>query len=285
MSQVTNDESSKCTDQGHEMKIFFQKFIQSFPFILSICIGIMIWHYSIIFFDMPSYVLPKPGLVWIALYDGLSQDPFARSSFWFHLSDTLNATLMGFVIGGLVGLVGAAMMAESKIIETALLPYVVGLQSLPKVAIAPLLVIWFGYGIESKVAMAFVLTLFPVLINSLSGFRSFPKERIELMISLKATRWNTFRLIKFPSAMPMVFSGLNIGIVYAMLGTLVSEFSGGQKGMGVIMMQMQAVSDTAGVFAAMAVLGFTGYVLISLMRQLQKYLVFWMEEVEQGLGV
>ena len=267
------------------MKIFFQKFIQSLPFVLSIGIGILIWHYSIIFFDMPSYILPKPALVWNALYDGLSQDPFSRSSFWFHLSDTLNATLMGFVIGGLVGLVGAAMMAESKMIEIALLPYVVGLQSLPKVAIAPLLVIWFGYGIESKVAMAFVLTLFPVLINSLSGFRSFPRERVELMISLKATRWNTFRLIKFPSAMPMVFSGLNIGIVYAMLGTLVSEFSGGQKGMGVIMMQMQAVSDTAGVFASMSVLGFTGYVLISLMRQLQKYLVFWMEETEQGLGV
>lgn len=267
------------------MKIIFQKFTQSFPFILSISIGIFIWHYSIIFFDMPSYVLPKPSLVWVALHDGLSQDPFSRSSFLFHLSDTLNATLMGFVIGGLVGLVGAAMMAESKMIEIALLPYVVGLQSLPKVAIAPLLVIWFGYGIESKVAMAFVLTLFPVLINSLSGFRSFPRERVELMISLKATRWNTFRLIKFPSAMPMVFSGLNIGIVYAMLGTLVSEFSGGQKGMGVIMMQMQAVSDTAGVFASMSVLGFTGYVLISLMRQLQKYLVFWMEETEQGLGV
>jgi NitT/TauT family transport system permease protein len=163
------------------------------------------------------------------------------------------------------------------LIETAILPYVVGLQSLPKVAIAPLLVIWFCYGTESKVAMAFVLTLFPVLINSLAGLRSAPRDRIELMQSLRSSRWQVFRLIKLPSALPMVFAGLNIGIVYAMLGTIVSEFSGGQKGMGVIMMQMQSVSDTAGVFAALVVLGFTGYVLISVMRGVQKRLVFWAE--------
>ena len=255
------------------------------PFVASILLGLAAWHFGVIYFEVPGYVLPKPAAVWAALVDGLGRDPFSRASFLYHLGDTLKATVAGFVIGGVVGLVVAALMTESRLIEAAVLPYVVGLQSLPKVAIAPLLVIWFGYGAESKIAMSFVLTLFPVLINSLSGFRSLPRDRLELMMSLRSSRWQIFRMVKLPGALPMIFAGLNIGIVYAMLGTIVSEFSGGQRGIGVIMMQMQAVSDTAGVFAALVVLGVTGYVLISSMRLLNRKLVFWMEEDEREDGV
>jgi NitT/TauT family transport system permease protein len=165
------------------------------------------------------------------------------------------------------------------------LPYVVGLQSLPKVAIAPLLVIWLGYGMESKIAMAAVLTLFPVLINAMQGFRSSARERLEMMAALKASRWQSFRYIKLPGALPMIFAGLHIGIVYAMLGTIVSEFTGAQRGMGVIITQLQTVSDTAGVFAALALLGFTGYVLISTMRLLQRRIVFWADSADQARGI
>lgn len=247
------------------------------PVIGSLALGALLWQCAVSFSEIPSYVLPAPKAVWAALVDGLSQSPAVRSSFWFHLIDTLKATLSGFLIGATLGLVIAALMAESRLIERAALPYVVGLQSLPKVAIAPLLVIWLGYGIESKVAMAAVLTLFPVLINSLSGFRQVAQDRLELMSALKATRWQIFRYVKLPSALPMIFAGLHIGIVYAMLGTIVSEFTGAQRGMGVIMTQLQTVSDTAGVFAALVVLGCTGYVLITLMRLLQKHVVFWAE--------
>ncbi|MFO1415302.1 MAG: ABC transporter permease [Burkholderiales bacterium] len=254
------------------------------PVVASLAAGALLWQCAVSFSDIPSYVLPSPKAVWIALSDGLSQSPAVRSSFWFHLIDTLKATLYGFLVGSVLGLVTAALMAESRIVEQATLPYVVGLQSLPKVAIAPLLVIWLGYGIESKVAMAAVLTLFPVLVNSLQGFRSVARERLELMAALKASRWQVFRYVKLPSALPMIFAGLHIGIVYAMLGTIVSEFTGAQRGMGVIMTQLQTVSDTAGVFAALVVLGCTGYVLISLMRALQKRVVFWAEGSMPGTG-
>lgn len=255
------------------------------PVLLSIGAGIAAWQIAVSVSEIPSYVLPAPKAVWAALADGVSQSPLARSSFWFHLFDTLKATTAGFVIGAVLGLVLAALMAESRLIETAALPYVVGLQSLPKVAIAPLLVIWLGYGIESKIAMASVLTLFPVLINALAGFRSSARERIELMLALKATRWQIFRYIKLPGALPMIFAGLHIGIVYAMLGTIVSEFTGAQKGMGVIITQLQTVSDTAGVFAALALLGCTGYALISIMRWLQRRIVFWAESAAQDTGL
>jgi NitT/TauT family transport system permease protein len=251
--------------------------------LLSLGVGLLIWQCAVSFTHIPSYVLPTPKAVWAALVDGLARSPTARSSFWFHLIDTLQATISGFVIGAILGIVFAACMAESRLIETAALPYVVGLQSLPKVAIAPLLVIWLGYGIESKVAMAAVLTLFPVLINALAGFRSSPRDRLDLMTALTASRMQVFRFIKLPGAMPMIFTGLNIGIVYAMLGTIVSEFTGAQRGMGVIMTQMQSVSDTAGVFAALVVLGCTGYVLISVMRLAQRYAVFWSESAAREI--
>ncbi|MFN0306111.1 MAG: ABC transporter permease [Burkholderiales bacterium] len=255
------------------------------PILASLGLGLAIWHIATSFSDIPRYVLPTPKAVSAALLDGISQSPWVRSSFWFHLFDTLKATVYGFCIGAMTGLVLAALMAESRLIEAAALPYVVGLQSLPKVAIAPLLVIWLGYGIESKVAMASVLTLFPVLINALQGFRSSARERLEMMAALKASRWQVFRFIKLPGALPMIFAGLHIGIVYAMLGTIVSEFTGAQKGMGVIITQMQTVSDTAGVFAALVLLGCTGYVLISIMRALQRKIVFWAEGGGQGVGI
>src|SRR5215469_16563457 len=130
-------------------------------------------------------------------------------------------------------------MAEFRWVERFLFPYIVGFQSIPKVAIAPLYVIWFGYQIETKIAMAATLALFPVLLNALEGFVTVERERLELMTSLRASRWQTFRMIKIPSALPFVFAGLNLGIVYAFLGAIVSEFIGAQRGMGVIITQLQ----------------------------------------------
>lgn len=249
--------------------------------ILSVLAGLVAWHLAVTYLKIPNYVLPKPLAVFEALVDGLGENPASRASFWYHLYDTMKATIAGFFIGSAVGIVLAALMAEFRFFERALLPYVVGFQSLPKVAIAPLYVIWFGYQIESKTAMSATLVLFPVLLNALQGFSSIDRDRLELMASVDASRWQVFRLIKLPSAMPLLFAGLNLGIVYAMLGTLVSEFMGAQRGVGVMMMQLQSASDTAGVFALLVLLGVLGYVLIAIMRVLQRKIVFWSGSAEQ----
>ena len=245
------------------------------PIVLSVAAGLAAWQLAVTVLTIPSYVLPRPAAVLAALIDGLGDNPANRSSFWFHLYDTMKATVIGFVIGGVLGVVLAAAMAESRLAERMLFPWVVGFQSLPKVAIAPLYIIWFGYQIESKVAMSATLALFPVLLNSLQGFVSIERDRLELMASVDASRWQTFWMIKWPSALPLVFAGLNLGIVYALLGTLVAEFMGSQRGVGVIMTQLQSVSDTAGVFALLVVLAVLGYVLIEAMRLLQNRVVFW----------
>ncbi|MGH7095245.1 MAG: ABC transporter permease [Stellaceae bacterium] len=241
----------------------------------SAVVGVAAWQFVVSATGMPSYVLPSPRAVFQALLAGLGTDPTSRASFWYQLASTLEATALGFLFGSALGIVLAAIMAEFRLVRRAIFPYIIGFQSLPKVAIAPLYVIWFGYQMEPKVAMAATLTLFPVLLNSLQGFASIEQDRLELMTSLDASRWQSFRFIKLPSALPLVFAGLNLGIVYALLGTIVAEFIGAQRGMGVLITQMQSLSDTAGVFAVLVVLAVVGYLLIAVMRALQRYFVFW----------
>jgi NitT/TauT family transport system permease protein len=243
--------------------------------IASLVLLLLVWEALVDFYHMPSYVLPPPKAVLAALIDGLSTDPTSRASFWYQLADTLTATLAGFVIGGSLGLVLAAAMAEFRIFEKIFFPYIAAIQSLPKVAIAPLYVIWFGYQIQSKIAMAVTLALFPILLNALQGLVSVDRDRLELMSSLDANRWQVFWLVKLPSSLPLIFAGLNLGIVYALLGALVAEFIGAQRGMGVMVLQLQSVNDTAGVFAILVVLAVVGYVLISAVRLIQRRVVFW----------
>ncbi|MEJ0097569.1 MAG: ABC transporter permease subunit [Bauldia sp.] len=117
---------------------------------------------------------------------GLAVDPGSRASFWYQMVDTLHATVLGFVIGSVGGIVLAAVMAESRVVQRILFPYIVGFQCLPKVAIAPLYVIWFGYEIQSKIAMSATLVMFPVVLNAMEGFMTAERERLDLMTSLDA---------------------------------------------------------------------------------------------------
>ena len=148
---------------------------------------------------------------------------------------------------------------------------------MPKVAIAPLIVIWFGFGDGSKIAIAALLAFFPMLINSFTGLRAVEPERIDLMRSLSASRFETYRIVKLPNAAPFIFAGLDMAVVYALLGTIVAEFLGAQQGMGVVITQAQAVTDVAGVFAALVILGAMGILLHSIVRGLERKIVHWGE--------
>src|SRR5204863_9799387 len=141
--------------------------------------------------------------------------------YYLPLWSTLSNAATGFGIGTAMGLLLGSLMAESRTIEKLLMPYAFALQSLPKVAIAPLVVIWFGFGDGSKVAIAALLAFFPVLINSFTGLRSTEPEKLDLMRSLSATRFETYRIVKLPNAAPFIFAGLDMAVVYALLGAIV----------------------------------------------------------------
>ena len=233
------------------------------------------WLFSVHVLHVASYILPAPEAVWNALWSGVAVNPMSSKGYYLPLWSTLSNAATGFAIGTGLGLVLGSLMAESRTVEKLLMPYAFALQSLPKVAIAPLVVIWFGFGDGSKVAIAALLAFFPVLINSFTGLRSTEPERIDLMRSLSATRFETYRIVKLPNAAPFIFAGLDMAVVYALLGAIVAEFLGAQQGMGVVITQAQAVSDVAGVFAALVILGALGIALHSSVRRLERRVVHW----------
>jgi NitT/TauT family transport system permease protein len=243
--------------------------------LLSFVLFVLAWHLFVVYVDPPYYILPSPSEVYTSLKAGILISVTSRASYLYHLASTLRGTFYGFAVGSTIGIVLGCLIAEIDVLGKMLLPYVAGLQSLPKIALAPLLVVWFGFGQGSKVAMAALITFFPLVINTIAGLRSVEPERIELMRSLSANRWQVFRMVKFPSAMPFVFAALDMAIVYALLGTIVAEFMGSQKGMGTLIVILGSIADTGGVFACLAILAGTGMILHAVFRFVEKRVVFW----------
>ncbi|ARP81240.1 ABC transporter permease [Bordetella genomosp. 8] len=236
---------------------------------------IALWFLSVRFLHVPSYILPDPMKVLHALWAGLAVDPTSATGFYRPLWSTLSNAALGFLIGSVTGLVLGSLMAESKVVEKLVMPYAFALQSLPKVAIAPLIVIWLGFGDSSKIAIAALLAFFPLLINSFTGLRATEPERIDLMRSLSATRFEIYRIVKLPNAAPFIFAGLDMAVVYALLGAIVAEFLGAQQGMGVAITQAQSVSDVAGVFALLIILGVMGVLLHGAVNRIERRVVHW----------
>ncbi len=236
---------------------------------------LLVWKAGVIVLKVPPYILPAPEQVFVALWSGIAVSPASPLGWYMPLWSTMSNALLGFVIGASLGLLLGSLMAEFRSVETALMPYAFALQSLPKVAIAPLIVIWCGFGDGSKVAMAALLAFFPMLVNCFAGIRAAEVERLELMKALAASRLETYYLVKLPSAAPYIFAGLDMGIVYALLGTIVAEFLGAQSGMGVAITKAQAVTDVAGVFGALVVLGVTGILLHLVVRRIERSVVHW----------
>ena len=231
---------------------------------------VLAWEILPRIFNIPTLLLPRPTLVfksvWL-LYDrGLLVDNFLI---------TLAEALGGFAIGSACGVFFAFLVTRSLLLERMLLPYLIGLQALPKVALAPLIVVWIGIGIESKVAIAAVISFFPVLINAIVGFSTVEAEKIDLMRSLVASGWQQFTIVIFPNSLPFIFAGLNVAIVLSITGALVGEFIGADRGLGNLLLQLNYNMDISGMFAVLFVLALLGIVLYALVRFLHTRLVFW----------
>jgi NitT/TauT family transport system permease protein len=234
-----------------------------------------LWFGAVRFLKVPAYILPAPEAVATALWSGIWVNPASPLGYYLPLWGTLKNAALGFTLGCCLGLIFGSLMAEFRFAEKLVMPYAFALQSLPKVAIAPLIVIWFGFGDGSKIAISALLAFFPMMINSFTGLRSVDPEKIELMRSLSASRFETYSIVKLPHAAPYIFAGLDMAVVYAFLGTIVAEFLGAQQGMGVVITQAQAVTDVAGVFAALVILGAVGIALHAIVRRTEAKVVHW----------
>jgi NitT/TauT family transport system permease protein len=228
------------------------------------------WEALVRALDVSPIILPAPSAIGSALVSGVGEGDFA-----WHLGVTFVEVISGFVLGAAVGLLLGGLIGQSPLLERVLYPYVVAFQTLPKVAIAPLIVIWCGYGISSKVVITATIAFFPVLANTIVGLRAAPADQIDLMVACTATRWQVLRLVRWPAALPYVFVGLDIAVVLSVIGAIVGEFVGAQAGLGYLILQKDFNFDMAGVFAILLILSLMGVGLHLLVTLVQRRVVFW----------
>jgi NitT/TauT family transport system permease protein len=233
------------------------------------------WEAAVAAFRLPVFSVPAPSRIATYLWNALQASPTNPDSLWFNIGYTLLEGLSGFALGSLLGFVLAVGIALSPRLERVCLPFIMGFQSLPKVAIAPLIIAWFGIGITSKIVLVALLAFFPLLINTLLGLRSVDPERIELAQGLTATERQIFWQIKLPSAMPYVFVGLDMAILFGVTGTIVGEFLGGQYGLGVQMLKLNFRMNISGTFGVLIVLALLGVVLSAAIRLVRRRFLFW----------
>ncbi|MDQ0084625.1 NitT/TauT family transport system permease protein [Variovorax boronicumulans] len=234
------------------------------------------WEAAVRWFKLPRHLVPPVSDIAVALWRGFATGPMAKDGFWYHGGVTLAEILLGFFIGSGIGLAIGIVVSQMPKLEALLEPYVAALQSVPKVAVAPIIVVWLGFGISSKVVIICLLTFFPVLVTGIAGFKAVDPDRIDLLRSLSATRWQIFRKAKFPSALPYIFAGLNMAAAFSVVGAVVGEFVGAQAGLGVLILQMEAQADTGGSFAVCVVLSVIGILLTGLLRRVQRRVLHWM---------
>ncbi len=233
--------------------------------------GLLIaWQLLIIFGDFPRFILPSPGDV-LKRFLEIVRD----GSLYRHLLTTLKEVLLGLTLGVSVATVLGYLIAKSRWMERLLSPYIVASQSVPMVAIAPLLVIWFGPGMLSKVLIAALIVVFPVLVNTVVGVRAVPEDLHALMRSLQATRWQTLRLLEIPAALPVFLGGLRVGATLAVIGAVVGEFVGADSGLGFLINVGRGLYDTALVFVAVFVLISMALVLYGTVVLLEARLLTW----------
>ncbi len=230
------------------------------------------WELACRFLDVPIIIVPPPSLVMAALWQMLF-----NGDMLVHFGVTAYETLAGFVFGALFGLVLGGLVAQFPLLERTLYPYIVAFQTLPKVAIAPIIGIWVGYGVASKIVITATIAFFPLLANTIVGLRAVPQDQVELMVAFTASRWQVFWKARVPQALPYIFVGLDVAIVLSVIGAIVGEFVGSQAGLGYLILQKNFHMDMSGVFAILIVLSLFGIGLHMIVNAIQRRVVFWME--------
>jgi NitT/TauT family transport system permease protein len=215
---------------------------------------VAVWQLSVELFRVPAFILPSP----LAALKTLASPSYAWPT------NTLVSAMEiggGYLLGVFVGVTLALLFSWSRLFTLVLLPLCVSLNMIPKVALGPLFIVWFSYGILPNILIAFSICFFPVLLTAARGLHEVPPDLLDLVRSLKGTRWQLFRKIQLPGALPYVFSGMKVGAVLAVAGAVVGEFIASERGLGYIMIQVQSSLDTPAMLMAVILLTMLGVLL------------------------
>ncbi|MFV0463151.1 MAG: ABC transporter permease [Nostocoides sp.] len=227
-----------------------------------------IWQLAVAALGVPSYILPAPTAVF-------SRMAGMVPTLWDASLVTGGEVLAGFAIAAVVSIPLAYVIASVKWVETTFYPLIVVLQTIPKIAVAPLFIVWFGFGSMPKILLTFLLCFFPILVDTLTGFKALDPRLLYITKSMGATRVQTFGWVRMPAALPFIFSGLKVAVVLAVTGAIVAEFVGSNAGLGYLLLRASANLDTALIFGVLVVLSLLGLLFSSAVEVLERVVAPW----------
>ena len=229
---------------------------------------IALWELLVRILNTPLGIVPPPSHVFQTfLNKGLT--------ILHHVSITMIESLAGFFLGSLIGILIAIVFLYSSLLKDATYPYMVAIKATPVIAIAPLIVIWFGNGLFSKIVMAALIVFFPVLVNAYKGLSSASTSHLELFSSLSSSTWQTFWKLRVPSALPFLFSAFKIGSTFAVVGATIGEFTGASAGAGHLIIKASYYLDTGLMFATILLLSLAGILFFKMIDYMEKRVIFW----------
>ncbi|MCZ2847814.1 ABC transporter permease [Modestobacter sp. VKM Ac-2978] len=238
--------------------------------------AVAVWQAVVVAFDVSPIIFPAPTAVAESLYSGLADGSLVRNG-WV----TLKEIFLGFGVAVVTALGVAFLVTQSRLVDKAVYPLVVATQTIPKVAIAPVLIIWFGTGLTSKVVTTALLAFFPLLVNAIHGLRSTDPDQIAMFRAFGATRSQVFRRLQFPSALPSIFAGLDVAAVFAVTGAIVAEFVGSTEGLGYVIQATNFTLDVSRTFAVLVMLSVIGLTLHFVVVLVGRRVVFWSHDVNR----
>jgi len=227
---------------------------------------LLAWYLFVTLGKVPQFVMPSPG----ATLDALLQPNY---SWWTNIAVTATEIFAGYFLALVVGVALALVFTWSKPLESFFMPLLVSLNMIPKVALGPLIIVWFKYGIFPNSMMAFSICVFPILLTTARGLREVEPELLDLVRSLKGSRWQLFSKIQLPGALPYIFAGMKVAAILAVAGAIVGEFLGSDKGLGYLMLQVQVTLDTPAMFMAVLLITLIGILLYGLVLAMERLLV------------
>jgi NitT/TauT family transport system permease protein len=230
---------------------------------------LLLWEGTVWFWALPPLILPGPGRVVQALITGVADGFLLR-----HLLITLSEILLGFGLGGALGVSLGVLLAYKPLLRRVLEPYLIASQATPKLALAPLFVIWFGFGMAPKVFITALICFFPLLENTVAGLLATPVEELELFRALGATRSQTLWKLRIPGALPYLFAGLRVAMVLAVVGAVIAEYVGANAGLGAQIVAAQGTMDTPGLFAAFVLLTLLGVALYQVVVSAERFYIY-----------
>lgn len=224
------------------------------------------WHFFVVLGNVPKFVMPSP-------YDTLNALLEPNYRWGENIAVTTIEIFGGYILAVVIGVALALVFSWSRALEMAVMPLLVSLNMIPKVALGPLIIVWFKYGIGPNIMMAFAICFFPIILTTARGLREVEPDLLDLVRTLKGSRWQIFTKIQLPGALPYIFSGMKVAAILAVAGAIVGEFLGSDRGLGYLMLQVQVTLDTAAMFMAVILITLIGGLLYLLVLGLERLLV------------